>query len=137
MRALVSAGFRHLNDVLELFGLRLLRTNAPPRSFGLFFKHLKPLGFDVRTVVDAGIAFGTAPVYDAFPRARYFPVEPVAECRAVHSKQASSRAEQVVTSRPLETGGARRYESHRIIMPLISRGSWVKIPFFDGGALGF
>ncbi len=86
MRALVSAGFRYLNDVLELFGLRLLRTNVPPRSFGLFFKHLKSVGFEVRTVIDVGIAFGTAPIYNAFPRARYFLVEPVAECRPVLEK---------------------------------------------------
>jgi FkbM family methyltransferase len=86
MKAFVSAGFRCINHVLEMFGLRLLRTNAPPRNFGLFFKHLKALGFEVRTVIDVGIAFGTAPIYDAFPRARYFLVEPVAECRPVLEK---------------------------------------------------
>jgi len=86
MKAFVSAGFRYINRALELFGLRLLRTNAPPRNFDLFFKHLKALGFEVRTVIDVGIAFGTAPIYDAFPRARYFLVEPVAECRPVLEK---------------------------------------------------
>ena len=86
MKAFVSAGFRCINRVLEVFGLRLLRTNAPPRNFDLFFKHLKALGFEVRTVIDVGIAFGTAPIYDAFPRARYFLVEPVAECRPVLEK---------------------------------------------------
>src|ERR1700733_4468776 len=86
MKAFVSAGFRCINRVLEVVGLRLLRTNAPVRSFGLFFKHLKSLGFEVRTVIDVGIAFGTAPIYEAFPRARYFLVEPVAECRPVLEK---------------------------------------------------
>ena len=61
----------------------MLRTNAPVRDFGLFFKHLKSLGFDFRTVIDVGIAFGTSPIYDAFPRARYFLIEPVAECLPV------------------------------------------------------
>lgn len=86
MKAFVSAGFRYVNNVLEIFGLRLLLTNAPARNFGLFFKHLKSLGFEVRTVIDVGIAFGTAPIYDAFPRARYFLIEPVAECRPVLEK---------------------------------------------------
>ncbi len=86
MKAFVSAVFQAINRVLEIFGLRLLRTNAPVRNFGLFFKHLKSLGFEVRTVIDVGIAFGTSPIYDAFPRASYFLVEPVAECRPVLEK---------------------------------------------------
>jgi FkbM family methyltransferase len=86
MKAFVSAGFRYVNNVLEIFGLRLMRTNAPVRNFGLFFKHLKSLDFDIRTVIDVGIAFGTPPIYRAFPRARYFLIEPVAECRPVLEK---------------------------------------------------
>src|ERR1700694_398054 len=86
MKALVSAVFRCVNQALEIFGLRLLRTNAPARSFSLFFKHLKSLGFDARTVIDVGVAFGTPAIYHAFPRARYFLVEPVAECRPVLEK---------------------------------------------------
>jgi FkbM family methyltransferase len=86
MKAFVSAVFQAVNRVLEALGLRLLRTNAPVRNFALFFKHLKSLGFEVRTVIDVGIAFGTSPIYDAFPRARYFLVEPVAECRPVLEK---------------------------------------------------
>jgi FkbM family methyltransferase len=86
MKAFLSAAFRYANLVLEIFGLRLMRTNAPVRSFGLFFKHLKSLGFEARTVIDVGVAFGTPPIYDAFPRARYFLVEPVAECRPVLEK---------------------------------------------------
>jgi FkbM family methyltransferase len=86
MKTFVSAVFRCINRALEIAGLRLLRTNAPARNFGLFFKHLKSLGFDVRTVIDVGVAFGTPAIYDAFPRARYFLVEPVAECRPVLEK---------------------------------------------------
>ena len=86
MRAFISTVFQGINRVLEIFGLRLLRTNAPVRSFGLFFKHLKSLGFDFRTVIDVGVAFGTPPIYQAFPRARYFLIEPVAECRPVLEK---------------------------------------------------
>ena len=61
MKAFVSAVFQAVNRVLEIIGLRLMRTNAPVRNFSLFFKHLKSLGFEVRTVIDVGIAFGTSP----------------------------------------------------------------------------
>lgn len=77
---IVSVAFRLVNQALEIIGLRLLRTNAPVRNFGLFFKHLKSLGFDARTVIDVGVAFGTPAIYSAFPKAKYFLIEPVAEC---------------------------------------------------------
>jgi FkbM family methyltransferase len=86
MKAFVSFAFRTINRALEPTGIRLMRTNTPARTFGLFFKHLKSLGFDVRTVVDVGVAFGTPPIYAAFPKAKYFLVEPVAECRPVLEK---------------------------------------------------
>ncbi|WP_448030793.1 FkbM family methyltransferase [Bradyrhizobium liaoningense] len=83
MKAFVSAAFQAANRALEPIGLRLMRTNAPVRDFRLFFKHLRSLGFDMKTVVDVGIAFGTSPIYDAFPRAKYFLIEPVSECRPI------------------------------------------------------
>jgi FkbM family methyltransferase len=83
MKAFVSAAFHAINRVLEKVGLRLMRTNAPVRNFDLFFKHLKSLGYECRTVIDVGVAFGTSPIYDAFPSAKYFLDEPVAECRPV------------------------------------------------------
>ncbi|MEY9878674.1 FkbM family methyltransferase [Bradyrhizobium sp. USDA 329] len=83
MKAFVSAAFQAVNRALEPIGLRLMRTNAPVRDFRLFFKHLRSLGFDMKTVVDVGIAFGTSPIYDAFPRAKYFLIEPVSECRPI------------------------------------------------------
>ena len=105
MRAFISTVFQGINHVLEIFGLRLLRTNAPVRSFGLFFKHLKSLGFDFRTVIDVGVAFGTPPIYQAFPRARYFLVEPVAECRPVLEKlKARLNAEYFLVAAGAENG---------------------------------
>lgn len=83
MKAFVSAIFRAVNRGLRLIGVRLIRVNSPVRDFSLFFKHLKSIGFDVRTVIDVGIAFGTSPIYDAFPNAKYFLIEPVEECRPI------------------------------------------------------
>jgi len=105
MKAIVSAVFQAVNVCLETIGLRLLRTNAPVRNFGLFFKHLKSLGFDVRTVIDVGIAFGTSPIYEAFPKARYFLVEPVAECRPVlEGLKARLNAEYFLVAAGAENG---------------------------------
>jgi FkbM family methyltransferase len=105
MRAFISAVFQGINRLLEIFGLRLLRTNAPVRNFGLFFKHLKSLGLDFRTVIDVGVAFGTPPIYRAFPHARYFLVEPVAECRPVLEKlKARLNAEYFLVAAGAENG---------------------------------
>jgi FkbM family methyltransferase len=86
MKSFISVVFHWINGVLEVFGLRLLRTNVPARNFSLFFRHLKSLGFEARTVIDVGVAFGTDAIYDAFPRAQYFLVEPVSECRPILEK---------------------------------------------------
>lgn len=83
MKTFISAALRGVNRAIAPFGVRLMRNNAPTRSFALFFAHLRSLGFECRTVIDVGVAFGTPPIYDAFPDAKYFLVEPVAECRPV------------------------------------------------------
>lgn len=36
------------------------------------YAHLKSLGFDPKTVIDVGVAWGTPPLYEAFPRAYLF-----------------------------------------------------------------
>jgi FkbM family methyltransferase len=83
MRKLLSTVFNAVNRIIAPFGVRLQRKHAPTRSFALFFEHLKRLDFDIRTVVDVGVAFGTPPIYEAFPKAKYFLIEPVAECKPV------------------------------------------------------
>lgn len=86
MKTFLSAALRGVNCAIAPFGVRLLRNNAPTRSFALFFAHLRSLGFECKTVIDVGVAFGTPPIYAAFPNAKYFLVEPVAECRPVLEK---------------------------------------------------
>jgi len=81
MKSIISAAFRGLNRGLEPLGLRMQRLHAPTRSFSAFFAHIGALDFHVKTVIDVGVAFGTQSIYDSFPKARYFLVEPVAECR--------------------------------------------------------
>ncbi len=57
------------------------RLHAPTRSFTAFFDHIGSQNFNIKTVIDVGVAFGTHSIYDSYPNARYFLVEPVAECR--------------------------------------------------------
>ncbi|UVO31807.1 FkbM family methyltransferase [Bradyrhizobium arachidis] len=105
MKASISSVFQAINLLLEPIGLRLMRTDAPVRNFGLFFKHLKSLNFDVKTVIDVGIALGTSPIYEAFPQARYFLVEPVAECRPILEQlKQSLNAEYFLVAAGAENG---------------------------------
>lgn len=80
-RRLLSWGYRGANRVLHPFGLRLQKVDAPTRTFRDFFAHLRGLGMDFRTVIDVGVARGTPPIYEAFPRAKYVFVEPLEEFR--------------------------------------------------------
>jgi len=77
---LFKVAVQSLNDVLlSRFGLRLTRAGRPTRNFVEFFRHLKKLGFSPETVIDVGVAYGTPDLYEAFPRAHFYLIEPVAE----------------------------------------------------------
>src|SRR5437868_5255455 len=49
------------------------------RTMEGFLSHVKRLGFEPRTVVDVGVAYGTPPLYTTYPDAYFFLFEPVAE----------------------------------------------------------
>jgi len=74
-----ATAVRTANAVLRPIGLRLQRTNSPTRSFDLFFEHLKGNRVEFNTVIDVGVARGTPSIYKAYPRAKYFLVEPLGE----------------------------------------------------------
>jgi FkbM family methyltransferase len=79
MRRVLSLGLSLANALLQPLGLRLAKREAPTRSFADFFFHIKHLQQDFATIVDVGVATGTPALYDAFPRAKFYLVEPVAE----------------------------------------------------------
>jgi FkbM family methyltransferase len=70
------------NRVLNLVSLKVVPLRTPTRDFKGFFRHLKAQGVDFRTVIDVGVAFGTPALYDAFPKAKFYLVEPVPGCSA-------------------------------------------------------
>ena len=86
VRPVFSWCFQLVNKVLRVIGFRLQRTSSPTRTFADFFDHLKSLNFEFRTVIDVGVGRGTPQIYRAFPRARYFLVEPLEEFRGTLEK---------------------------------------------------
>jgi FkbM family methyltransferase len=80
MREVVKRGLQKTNDLfLVRSGLRIVNSRRPTRNFAEFFRHVKRLGFNPATVIDVGVAWGTDDLYEAFPRAAFCLIEPVAE----------------------------------------------------------
>ena len=80
LRKLIKKTVQALNDsLLARAGVRLVRAGRPTRNFAEFFRHVKQLGFDPQTVVDVGVAYGTDDLYVAFPRSKFYLIEPVEE----------------------------------------------------------
>jgi FkbM family methyltransferase len=70
------------NSILGLMSLKIVSQRTPTRDFKAFFRHLRARGVDFRTVIDVGVAFGTPTLYQGFPMAKFYLVEPVPGCRA-------------------------------------------------------
>ena len=49
------------------------------RDMAQLLEHLKSVGFNPQTVIDVGVAYGTPPLYAAFPSAYFVLCEPIAE----------------------------------------------------------
>ena len=72
-----------LNRVARLVSLRVVSAGTPTRDFRAFFRHLKARGFDFRTVIDVGVAFGSLGLYEDMPGAKFYLVEPVPACQPI------------------------------------------------------
>ena len=95
MRGLLSWGYAAVNRVLHPFGMRLQKTDAPTRTFRDFFLHLRSQRMEFRTIIDVGVARGTPAIYDAYPKAKYWLVEPLDEFRGA-LQRLSSRLDATV-----------------------------------------
>ena len=49
------------------------------RDMAQLLAHLKSLGFAPQTVIDVGVAYGTPPLYKAFPEAYFILCEPISD----------------------------------------------------------
>lgn len=67
-----------MHEIVQRLSRRLKRSYEvlPNKETG---KYIRSLGFDVRTVIDVGVAGGTAHLYEAFPDAKFVLIEPIAE----------------------------------------------------------
>ena len=83
LRRVLSLGGRGANEVLHTVGLRVQRTDSPTRSFRDFFAHLSARQFEPKTIIDVGVGRGTDALYEAYPKAFFFLVEPLEEFRPI------------------------------------------------------
>ena len=74
------------NRFLSPLKLKISTKNTPNRDFGAFITHLNRLDFNIKTVIDVGIAFGTPAFYKALPQAKFYLVEPVPQCKPLLQK---------------------------------------------------
>lgn len=74
------------NRILSPFRLKISTKNTPNRDFSAFITHLNQLNFQIKTVVDVGIAFGTPAFYKSLPKAKFYLVEPVPQCKPLLQK---------------------------------------------------
>lgn len=74
-----------VNSLLGLFGLVIYKANSslkkqnPRHSLKGTLEQIKRLGFEPNVVIDVGVAEGTPPLYEAFPNAKHFLIEPIEE----------------------------------------------------------
>jgi FkbM family methyltransferase len=60
-------------------GYEVYRTGTFRRYLDQVLEHTARLGFEPQTVIDVGVAYGTDPLYETFPRARHLLIEPIRE----------------------------------------------------------
>jgi FkbM family methyltransferase len=101
----LSWGLQTLNQGLAPLGLRLQRMPAPTRSFADFGEQLRRQGMAIKTVVDVGVGPGTPPLYQSFPSAKFFLVEPLEENRGALKAWAERlNAEVIIAAAGAENG---------------------------------
>ena len=78
-----------INKVARLVSLKVVTVHTPNRDFSAFFQHMTTLGFNFKTVIDVGIAFGSPTLYSSTPGAKFILVEPVPACRPLLDRLAT------------------------------------------------
>jgi FkbM family methyltransferase len=102
---MLRTAYRATNNVLERFGFSLVR---PDRSVSLFSQalhRLRRLGFDPSAVFDIGVAQGTPELYRAFPKAKYFLIDPLPQSVPFMQEWAKSLNAEIKSCALGETDG--------------------------------
>jgi FkbM family methyltransferase len=72
-----------INLVARRLALKVVPLRTPNRNFEDFFRHVRRLGMEFKTVVDVGVAFGSPALYASMPNAKFYLVEPVPGCKGL------------------------------------------------------
>jgi FkbM family methyltransferase len=101
--------------LFNAFGLNInrIRPGAPPRaSMTGGLAQLTRLGFQPRTVIDAGVATQTLELYEEFPRASILLIEPLAEFEPFLQKICSTYNAQYVLAAAGHASGSATFHVH-------------------------
>ncbi len=75
-----------INRILRFFSLKLVTSRTPNRNFEEFFRHLRSVNYQIKTVIDVGVGNGTESLYAGVGAAQYYLVEPVPDAKKVVQK---------------------------------------------------
>ncbi len=113
---------RSTKKVFESIGLELRRIPPPndaaapdgPSRSSLrgALRQMVKLGFQPRTVIDVGVAFETRELYEEFPKAAFFLIEPLAEFEPFLKKICSQYKGQYVLAAAGESSGTVSLNVH-------------------------
>ncbi|MDC0120688.1 FkbM family methyltransferase [Amylibacter sp.] len=67
-----------INSFLGIFNLAIVRSSSVP-SWSHFYKLGKLYKFQPKTIFDIGVAYGTPSLYEAYPNAFYYLIDPLKE----------------------------------------------------------
>lgn len=68
-----------IQKIFRKFGIEISRYKGVRSSMSQALSHLKSFGYNPRTVLDIGVAYGTPELYEAFPNSRFILIEPLEE----------------------------------------------------------
>ncbi|MGI9318891.1 MAG: FkbM family methyltransferase [bacterium] len=75
-----------INKFSGLVSLKVVTVGTPNRDFTAFFKHLKRMGIEFKSVIDVGVGNGSPTIYQSIPNAQFYLVEPVPAAKPLLKK---------------------------------------------------
>lgn len=101
-----------INRVLRIFSLKLVTSRTPNRNFEEFFRHLRNLNYQIKTVIDVGVGNGTESLYKGVGSAQYYLVEPVPDTKGVVQKIANKLNAKFFNVAASDTDGEIEFYLH-------------------------
>src|SRR5206468_1924655 len=96
------------------FEVRRTGRGGPRHTLPEVLAQVRSLGLEPGTVIDVGVAWGTAGLYEAFPGARHLLVEPLAEYEGALRKIAERHGADYVLAAAGAQAGETEIAVHRV-----------------------